>query len=134
MDGTIWDVRYWLNSNILVSSEGITAMWKSLFSRTFVWDLSFFGSPSYGESCKITVVHLSVRPSVCQSGNFLRNGLLVFSDFLHDCRWLEDLKTDNPSPRKFFFFQVWEKNAQNGHKKRILLIFKKTFGISFFSQ
>ena len=52
------------------------------------------GLPSYGWSYKITVVCLSVCLSVClclsvsfcQFWIFLKNGSLVFSDFLHDGR------------------------------------------------
>ena len=36
----------------------------------------------------------SIRPSVLQFGISLRNGSLVFSDFLHDGKYLKYLKTD----------------------------------------
>ena len=49
----------------------------------------FFWPPSCGGFYKIHVVCLSVR----QFSIFLRNGSLVFSDFLHDGRSLEYLKT-----------------------------------------
>ena len=49
-------------------------------------------------SCKITV-SLSVYLFVHQFGLFLRNGSLVFSDFLYDGKKLEYLKTD----RALFF-------------------------------
>ena len=41
-DGALLDFWYWLNSNILVSSEGITMLQKSLFSHTFSWDSHLF--------------------------------------------------------------------------------------------
>ena len=34
--------QYWLSSNILVSSEGVTILQKSLFSHTFLSDSSLF--------------------------------------------------------------------------------------------
>ena len=41
MNGALSDFLYWLNSIILVSSEGIMTLQKSLFSHTFVRDSSF---------------------------------------------------------------------------------------------
>ena len=42
MYGILSDFIYWLNSNILSFSYGITIPQKSLFSHTFSWDLSLF--------------------------------------------------------------------------------------------
>ena len=42
MYGILSDFIYWLNSNILSFSDGITIPQKSLFLHTFSWDLSLF--------------------------------------------------------------------------------------------
>ena len=47
--------------------------------------LNLFGPPSCGRSYKITIILLSICLFVCHFG-ILRNGSLVFSDFLHDGR------------------------------------------------
>ena len=41
-DDVLSDFQYWLNINVLVSSEGITTLQKSLFSHIFFWDSSLF--------------------------------------------------------------------------------------------
>ena len=66
--------------------------------------LAFFLPPSCGGFYKIHVVCLSVR----QFSIFLRNGSLVFSDFLHDGRSLEYLKTYCLKTEPFFP-QIWTK-------------------------
>ena len=63
-----------------------------------IYDNLFFGTLTHEGSCKITVC-LSVYLFVHQFGLFLRNGSLVFSDFLYDGKKLEYLKTD----RALFF-------------------------------
>ena len=40
------NVRYWLNSNILASSEGVITPQRSLFSHTCLWDSSLFFVPN----------------------------------------------------------------------------------------
>ena len=40
MYGILFDFIYWLNYNILSFSDGIAISEKSLFLRTFSWDLS----------------------------------------------------------------------------------------------
>ena len=42
INGVLSDFWYWLNSNILVSSEGIITLQKFLFSHTFLCDSSLF--------------------------------------------------------------------------------------------
>ena len=42
INGAVSDFCYWSNSNILLSSEAIMTLQKSLFSRTFLCDSSFF--------------------------------------------------------------------------------------------
>ena len=42
MHAILCDFIYWLNSNILSFSDGITIPQKSLFLHTFSWDLSLF--------------------------------------------------------------------------------------------
>ena len=42
MYGILSNFIYWLNSNILSFSDGITMPQKSLFLFTFSWDLSLF--------------------------------------------------------------------------------------------
>ena len=56
------------------------------FGNPLLFLLTVFGPPSYGGSYQITVVCPSVCLSVRQFGIFLRDGSLVFSDFLHDGR------------------------------------------------
>ena len=67
-----------------------------------------------------TPLHATVRPSVCLSfcefAIYLRNGSLVFSDFLQSGRCLEYLKTDNTFLGKFIFAKIWRNRAQNDHK------------------
>ena len=41
MHGILSDFIYWLNSNTLSFSDGITIPQKSSFLNTFSWDLSF---------------------------------------------------------------------------------------------
>ena len=52
---------------------------------------------------------------------------LVSSDFLHDGRYLEYLKTGRGFflPRKFIFAQIWAKRAKNGSKIYFFWIFLK---------
>ena len=42
MNDALSDLWYWLNSNILVSSEGMFLLQKSLFSNVFLCNSSFF--------------------------------------------------------------------------------------------
>ena len=42
MNGPLSDFWYWLNSNILVSSEGTKALQKYLFLQRFLWDSHLF--------------------------------------------------------------------------------------------
>ena len=42
MNGAVSDFWYWLDYNVLLYSEGIIILQKSLFSHTFLWDSSFF--------------------------------------------------------------------------------------------
>ena len=57
---------------------------------------------------------------------FLRNGLLVFSDFLYDIRQLEYLKIDRALfAGKFIFAQIGAEKAQNGPKIGFFGFFEK---------
>ena len=71
---------------------------KIILNEIYVWCNMlyyqiFYWTPSYGGSYKITVVCRSFCLSVRQFVIFFRNGSIVFSDFWHDVRWLEYLKT-----------------------------------------
>ena len=65
-------------------------------SRPLLFQVWFFGSLSDKDSYKITVPCLSLHQ---QFEIFIRNALLLFSDFLHHDRYVEYIKTD----RAFFF-------------------------------
>ena len=76
-------------------------------------------------------VCLSVFLSVCQLGIFLRNSSFDFSDFLHDGRYLEYLKTDrNLFPRKIHFCPNLGKKDPKWPPKRFFWVFLKNFVFS----
>ena len=115
LDNVIWLILFGLN-----------------FGRTIYVQFvrqEIFCPPSYGGCYKITVVsvRLSVRLSVCQFGIFLRNGSLVFPNFLHDARYLEYLKTDRAlfpiQNRVFWIFLniLWLVFPRNNLKWRLML-------------
>ena len=82
-----------------------------------------FGTLSYGESYKIIVLCLSVHQ---EFGIFIRNSLLLFSDFLFHDRQSEYLKIDRAIfPRKIHFPQILAKIAQNGSKIGLFGFFEK---------
>ena len=61
-------------------------------------DLTYFGTldVSRTASYEITLVHLSVHPSVRPSLSFLKIESLVFSDIVHDDSQPSHLVTDKP--------------------------------------
>ena len=74
------------------------------------------GGGGGGVQYPITCHGPSVRLSFCEFAIYLRNGSLVFSDFLQSGRCLEYLKTDNTFLGKFIFAKIWRNRAQNDHK------------------
>ena len=80
-------------------------------------------------------VLLSVCPSIHQFSFFLRNGILVFSDFWHNGNKLEYsiTKTDFFFPGKFIFAQIWAKKAKMATlpQNRFLWIFRKILSLVF---
>ena len=82
------------------------------------------GTPSYEGSGKIAVVCLAICPSVYlqvyQFGVFLRNGSIVFSDFWHNCKYLEYLKPDRALlSRKIHFCPNLGKKGPKCPQKRV---------------
>ena len=52
MYGILSDFIYWLNSDILSTSDKILTPQKSLFLHTFLWDLSLFSVLKEWNQCK----------------------------------------------------------------------------------
>ena len=91
--------------------------------------------PMEGLTKSLSSVCLSVCLSVRQFGDFLRDCLIVFSDFWHDDRSLEYLKTDRARfSRKIHFCQIWVKKAKNALQIGSFWIFKKILSLYFLGK
>ena len=89
IDGVLSDCQSWLNSNILVSLEGITTPQKSSFPHTFSWDSSLLFVLNEWKQLKLFSLRLIYSFPVIfiykrlNSFIFLANFL-----FLHNLMWL----------------------------------------------
>ena len=83
-------------------------------SLIWLWTLDVSRTASY----EITLVRLSVRPSVRPSLSFLKIGLLLFSDIVHDDSWPWYLATDGA---KFLRKKIWR--PEFGSETRFFAIF-----------
>ena len=82
-------------------------------------------------SYEITLVRLSIRPSVHLSLGFLKIGSLVFSDIVHDDSWPWDPVTDAATFLiKIMAARIWAKWVKGGPETFFLLLFSQVWFIS----